>query len=101
MNSKGQPSGERSRKNPRTSLDGSHRMQSEHPASEAETVIQRGRVFGGLEPTRAFGDARYKWPAAFQLRFVVFPTPTTDSATNQEWPSSDSSSSSMAKRVSQ
>ncbi|KAF7800129.1 hypothetical protein EIP86_011374 [Pleurotus ostreatoroseus] len=37
------------------------RMQSEHPADEASTVIMRGRVLGGLEPTRAFGDARYKW----------------------------------------
>ncbi|KAI0346871.1 protein serine/threonine phosphatase 2C [Trametopsis cervina] len=37
------------------------RIRSEHPASEAETVIMRGRVLGGLEPTRAFGDARYKW----------------------------------------
>ncbi|KIY69741.1 protein serine/threonine phosphatase 2C [Cylindrobasidium torrendii FP15055 ss-10] len=38
------------------------RMQAEHPADEAENVIRRGRVLGGLEPTRAFGDARYKWP---------------------------------------
>ena len=37
------------------------RMQSEHPVDEANTVIIRGRVLGGLEPTRAFGDARYKW----------------------------------------
>jgi hypothetical protein len=37
-------------------------MQSEHPSDEANFVIQRGRVLGGLEPTRAFGDARYKWP---------------------------------------
>lgn len=36
-------------------------MQSEHPADEANTVIMRGRVLGGLEPSRAFGDARYKW----------------------------------------
>ncbi|KAG6378623.1 phosphatase 2C-like domain-containing protein [Boletus reticuloceps] len=39
------------------------RMQSEHPKDEAENVIRAGRVLGGLEPTRAFGDARYKWPA--------------------------------------
>ncbi|KAG9049523.1 hypothetical protein FS837_010003 [Tulasnella sp. UAMH 9824] len=44
------------------------RMQSEHPPEEASYVIQRGRVFGGLEPTRAFGDSRYKWPKEFQLR---------------------------------
>lgn len=42
------------------------RMQAEHPADEAHTVIMRGRVLGGLEPTRAFGDARYKWPAEVQ-----------------------------------
>ena len=43
-----------------------NRMQSEHPPDEAAHVIQRGRVLGGLEPTRAFGDARYKWPAQLQ-----------------------------------
>ena len=37
------------------------RIQSEHPADEAHSVIKAGRVLGGLEPTRAFGDARYKW----------------------------------------
>ena len=42
------------------------RMQSEHPEDEAAHVIQRGRVLGGLEPSRAFGDARYKWPAELQ-----------------------------------
>ncbi len=36
-------------------------MQAEHPKDEADTVIRNGRVLGGLEPTRAFGDARYKW----------------------------------------
>ncbi|KAJ3238668.1 hypothetical protein HDU81_007406 [Chytriomyces hyalinus] len=46
------------------------RLQSEHPASEKDTVIfvNRGdtsktkRVLGGLMPTRSFGDAKYKWP---------------------------------------
>ncbi|KAL4249654.1 PPM-type phosphatase-like domain superfamily protein [Abortiporus biennis] len=42
------------------------RMQSEHPADERDTVIMRGRVLGGLEPTRAFGDARYKWSREIQ-----------------------------------
>ncbi|GAA5876822.1 hypothetical protein JCM1840_002055 [Sporobolomyces johnsonii] len=42
------------------------RIQSEHPPNEANTVIARGRVLGGLEPTRAFGDARYKWPPGQQ-----------------------------------
>lgn len=37
------------------------RMRAEHPASEADTVIRNGRVQGGLQPTRAFGDAVYKW----------------------------------------
>ncbi|KAK7676880.1 hypothetical protein QCA50_020136 [Cerrena zonata] len=42
------------------------RMQSEHPADEANTVIMRGRVLGGLEPSRAFGDSRYKWSREVQ-----------------------------------
>lgn len=37
------------------------RMRSEHPKNESETVIMRGRVLGGLEPTRSFGDCKYKW----------------------------------------
>lgn len=45
-------------------------MQSEHPADEAALVIQRGRVLGGLEPTRAFGDARYKWPREVGEKYV-------------------------------
>ncbi|CBQ70697.1 related to PTC5-putative 2C protein phosphatase (PP2Cs) [Sporisorium reilianum SRZ2] len=49
-------------------LDEVRRMRSEHPASESENVIQRGRVLGGLEPTRAFGDARYKWDRELQGR---------------------------------
>ncbi|KAG6336594.1 hypothetical protein ID866_2503 [Astraeus odoratus] len=42
------------------------RVQSEHPPDEADNVIVRGRVLGGLEPTRAFGDARYKWSREVQ-----------------------------------
>ncbi|KAF9441687.1 protein serine/threonine phosphatase 2C [Macrolepiota fuliginosa MF-IS2] len=41
------------------------RMRAEHPG-EADHVIRDGRVLGGLEPTRAFGDARYKWPRPVQ-----------------------------------
>jgi pyruvate dehydrogenase phosphatase len=41
-------------------------MRSEHPPEEADYVIQNGRVLGGLEPSRAFGDARYKWSQALQ-----------------------------------
>ncbi|KAF7332268.1 PPM-type phosphatase domain-containing protein [Mycena kentingensis (nom. inval.)] len=37
------------------------RIRAEHPPEEAADVIRHGRVLGGLEPTRAFGDARYKW----------------------------------------
>ena len=37
-----------------------NRVRSEHPKNESETVIMRGRVLGGLEPTRAFGDGKYK-----------------------------------------
>ncbi|KAG0254051.1 hypothetical protein BG011_005995 [Mortierella polycephala] len=50
------------------------RLQEEHPGEE-NTVIMRGRVLGGLEPTRAFGDARYKWSTEIQERvFRLFPT---------------------------
>ncbi|KAI1305405.1 hypothetical protein EDD11_004996 [Mortierella claussenii] len=49
------------------------RLQDEHPA-EKDTVIKRGRVLGGLEPTRAFGDARYKWSKDIQDKvFRLFP----------------------------
>ncbi|KAK3848157.1 MAG: protein phosphatase 2C [Linnemannia gamsii] len=50
------------------------RLQEEHPGEE-NTVIMRGRVLGGLEPTRAFGDARYKWTKEIQERvFQLFPS---------------------------
>ncbi|GAA5895174.1 type 2C protein phosphatase PTC5 [Sporobolomyces salmoneus] len=51
------------------------RIQSEHPEDEKNTVIARGRVLGGLEPTRAFGDARYKWPPGQQqaLAQAIYP----------------------------
>ncbi|TFK85430.1 protein serine/threonine phosphatase 2C [Polyporus arcularius HHB13444] len=42
------------------------RIQSEHPADEAQYVVRNGRILGGLEPSRAFGDARYKWPREVQ-----------------------------------
>lgn len=34
-------------------------MRKQHPGEEH--VVRNGRVLGGLEPTRAFGDASYKW----------------------------------------
>lgn len=40
------------------------RMRAEHPGEEY--VIHRGRVLGNLEPTRAFGDAAYKWSKEVQ-----------------------------------
>ncbi|KAG0315842.1 hypothetical protein BGZ97_007750 [Linnemannia gamsii] len=50
------------------------RLQEEHPGEE-NTVVMRGRVLGGLEPTRAFGDARYKWTKEIQERvFQLFPS---------------------------
>ncbi|KAF9948645.1 hypothetical protein BGZ72_009454 [Mortierella alpina] len=49
------------------------RLQEEHPGEE-NTVVSRGRVLGGLEPTRAFGDARYKWTRHIQdMVFELFP----------------------------
>ncbi|RKP35523.1 phosphatase 2C-like domain-containing protein, partial [Dimargaris cristalligena] len=47
------------------------RLIDEHPG-EAKTVISRGRVLGSLMPTRAFGDARYKWSE--QIQAQLFPT---------------------------
>lgn len=40
------------------------RMRAEHPGEPQ--VIYRGRVLGNLEPTRAFGDAAYKWSKEVQ-----------------------------------
>ncbi|CAN3353000.1 [Pyruvate dehydrogenase [acetyl-transferring]]-phosphatase 1, mitochondrial [Diutina catenulata] len=42
------------------------RIISEHP--DEPKVIRNGRVLGTLEPTRAFGDCRYKLPASIQER---------------------------------
>ena len=35
------------------------RLRKEHPGEEY--VVSKGRILGGLEPSRAFGDAIYKW----------------------------------------
>ncbi|KAK4101025.1 protein serine/threonine phosphatase 2C [Parathielavia hyrcaniae] len=35
------------------------RLRKQHP--NEPYVVRNGRVLGGLEPTRAFGDASYKW----------------------------------------
>ena len=50
------------------------RVRSEHPEDERDNVIRNGRVLGGLEPTRAFGDARYKWSAQLQEMWVTRPS---------------------------
>lgn len=47
-------------------------MQAEHPPEEANDIISRGRIFGGLEVVRAFGDARYKWSKEIQALYVQF-----------------------------
>lgn len=48
------------------------RMRKEHPGEDH--VVRNGRVLGGLEPTRAFGDAVYKWSrdTAWKLRESFF-----------------------------
>ncbi|XP_052815432.1 pyruvate dehydrogenase [acetyl-transferring]-phosphatase 1, mitochondrial-like [Mya arenaria] len=38
------------------------RIYNQHPGEES-TVIRNGRLLGDLAPLRAFGNARYKWPA--------------------------------------
>lgn len=47
-----------------SNLDEERRMRAEHPGER--DVIRNGRVLGGLEPTRAFGDAIYKWTLSTQ-----------------------------------
>lgn len=39
--------------------DEAARVRKQHPGEDS--AIKYGRVLGGLEPTRAFGDASYKW----------------------------------------
>ncbi len=42
------------------------RLRHEHPGEA--NVVRDGRVLGGLEPTRAFGDSFYKWTREVQQR---------------------------------
>lgn len=42
------------------------RLRAEHPGEP--DVVRNGRVLGGLEPSRAFGDASYKWSRETQER---------------------------------
>ncbi len=54
------------------------RLRAEHPGEEF--VTHRGRILGGLEPSRAFGDASFKWSREIQekvKRFFFGRTPNT------------------------
>lgn len=42
------------------------RLRAEHPGEEY--VVRQGRILGGLEPSRAFGDSTYKWSKDVQDR---------------------------------
>ena len=42
------------------------RLRREHPGEEY--VTRNGRILGGLEPSRAFGDSSYKWSKEIQDR---------------------------------
>lgn len=42
------------------------RLRAEHP--DEPFVVRNGRILGGLEPSRAFGDASYKWSKETQER---------------------------------
>ena len=42
------------------------RLRNEHPGEP--NVVRNGRILGGLEPSRAFGDSFYKWSQEVQLR---------------------------------
>ncbi|KAH0552876.1 hypothetical protein GP486_006925 [Trichoglossum hirsutum] len=46
--------------------DEAERLRREHPGEE--NVVRNGRILGGLEPSRAFGDAFYKWTFETQER---------------------------------
>ncbi|ANB13921.1 type 2C protein phosphatase PTC5 [Sugiyamaella lignohabitans] len=52
-----------------SNIDEANRVRSEHPGEE-NTAIRNGRVLGSLEPTRAFGDARYKWARDIQHKIA-------------------------------
>lgn len=54
------------------------RLRLEHPGEDH--VVRNGRILGGLEPSRAFGDAFYKWSQDIQMKikksyFGRSPTP--------------------------
>lgn len=48
--------------------DEARRIRAEHPQSEKDTCVRRGRVLGIYEPSRSFGDAAVKWSRETQRR---------------------------------
>jgi pyruvate dehydrogenase phosphatase len=48
--------------------DEAARLRKQHPGEP--NVVRNGRILGGLEPSRAFGDARYKWSREVQATVV-------------------------------
>ena len=42
----------------------------EHPKDDAGNVIRNGRILGSLQPSRSFGDLRYKWTAQMQQELL-------------------------------
>lgn len=48
--------------------DEARRIRAEHPQSEKDTCVRRGRVLGVYEPSRSFGDAAVKWSRETQSR---------------------------------
>ena len=46
------------------------RLRREHPGEDY--VVANGRILGALEPSRAFGDASYKWSAKVQEKIKNF-----------------------------
>ncbi|KAI9815078.1 MAG: hypothetical protein M1827_002921 [Pycnora praestabilis] len=45
------------------------RLRKEHPGEDY--VVRNGRILGGLEPSRAFGDSFYKWSREIQDRIKM------------------------------
>lgn len=52
-----------------SNIEEANRLRKEHPGEES-TVVHAGRVLGSLEPTRAFGDARFKWSREIQHKIA-------------------------------
>ncbi|CAF9920671.1 MAG: hypothetical protein HETSPECPRED_004330 [Heterodermia speciosa] len=60
------------------------RLQAEHPGEQY--VVRNGRILGALEPSRAFGDASYKWSRETQERIKKYFLGRTPSALLQTPP---------------